>query len=248
MEINECGVESLSGCPEASFAQLPYYCHNLKLTNDGTVTHIETDDEDRFKMVFIAFGVVGETGPSWTWFLSKLKECIGEIPNLTIISNRHAAISSSCEVMCKSYFIDDFKMGINELGTKRTDVYKKLIEAGIESYYQGLVYHVGEVSSWQRPNYLPVVKPPHMDKKPSGRPKSTNSIRSQGEEPVIVRCGRCNGCGHNREGCRETIPYKKAKISARGSSQQAEDYLPQSMLFFSMLLTWMTLESTYLMF
>nr|GEW83814.1 transposase, MuDR, MULE transposase domain protein [Tanacetum cinerariifolium] len=37
---------------------LPYYCHNLELTNDGTVTHIETDDEDRFKMVFISFGVV----------------------------------------------------------------------------------------------------------------------------------------------------------------------------------------------
>ncbi|GKE98872.1 hypothetical protein Tco_0022223 [Tanacetum coccineum] len=54
-----------------------------------------------------------------------------------------------------------------------------------------------EVSSWQIPNYLPVVKPPHMDKKPSGRPKSTKRIRSQGEEPVIVRCGRCGARGHN---------------------------------------------------
>ncbi|GJW47567.1 hypothetical protein Tco_0079213 [Tanacetum coccineum] len=51
-------LESLSGCHVASFAQLPYYCHNLKMINDGTVTHIETDNEDRFKMVFIAFGVV----------------------------------------------------------------------------------------------------------------------------------------------------------------------------------------------
>ncbi|GKA50908.1 transposase, MuDR, MULE transposase domain protein, partial [Tanacetum coccineum] len=49
-------LEYISGCPVTSFAQLPYYCHNLELTNDGTVTHIETDDEDRFKMVFI--GVV----------------------------------------------------------------------------------------------------------------------------------------------------------------------------------------------
>ncbi|GJU72391.1 transposase, MuDR, MULE transposase domain protein [Tanacetum coccineum] len=118
-------LEYISGCPVASFAQLPYYCHILELANDGTVTHIETDDEDHFKIVFIAFGVVirsfqyhmrpliiidashlkgryegtnllvvgmdgnnqiipiaigvsqGETGPSWTWFLSKLKECIG---------------------------------------------------------------------------------------------------------------------------------------------------------------------------
>ncbi|GJY49612.1 hypothetical protein Tco_0439568, partial [Tanacetum coccineum] len=51
-------LESISGCPESSFAQLPYYCYNLERTNDGTVTHIETDNEDRFKMVFIAFGVV----------------------------------------------------------------------------------------------------------------------------------------------------------------------------------------------
>nr|GFB61477.1 transposase, MuDR, MULE transposase domain protein [Tanacetum cinerariifolium] len=51
-------LEYISGCPVASFAHLPYYCHNLELTNDGTVTHIETDDEDHFKMVFIAFGVV----------------------------------------------------------------------------------------------------------------------------------------------------------------------------------------------
>ncbi|GKB70546.1 transposase, MuDR, MULE transposase domain protein [Tanacetum coccineum] len=127
-----------------------YTC--LKTQIDGTVTHIKTDDEDRFKMVFIAFGVVirsfkyhmrpliiidathlkgsylgtnlltigidgnnqiipiatgvsqGETGPSWTRFLSKLKECIGEIPNLTIISDRHAAILSSCEVVFPNAF------------------------------------------------------------------------------------------------------------------------------------------------
>ncbi|GJZ62592.1 transposase, MuDR, MULE transposase domain protein [Tanacetum coccineum] len=71
----------------------------IELTNDGTVTNIETDDEDHFKMVFIALGVV-------------------------------------------------------------------------------------------IPNYLPDVKPPHMDKQPSGRPKSTERIRSQGEEPVIVRSER----------------------------------------------------------
>ncbi|GKC51078.1 hypothetical protein Tco_1073823 [Tanacetum coccineum] len=51
-------LESLSGCHVASFAQLPYYCHNLEMINDGAVTHIETDNEDRFKMVFIAFGVL----------------------------------------------------------------------------------------------------------------------------------------------------------------------------------------------
>ncbi|GJY90748.1 transposase, MuDR, MULE transposase domain protein [Tanacetum coccineum] len=142
-------------------------------------------------MVFIAFGVVirrhksvsgwngwqqsdytiatgvsqGETGPSWTWFLSKLKECIGEIPNLTIISDRHATILSSCEAvfpnafhgyccrhlmmncklksikmqclfwkMCKAYTVEDFGMAINELRSKRPDVYEKLIEEGVKRW------------------------------------------------------------------------------------------------------------------
>ena len=53
-------LEMLSGCPKNSFSQLPYYCYNLKLKNPGWVTHIETDDEDQFEMVFIAFGVAVE--------------------------------------------------------------------------------------------------------------------------------------------------------------------------------------------
>ncbi|GJT23796.1 hypothetical protein Tco_0893733 [Tanacetum coccineum] len=53
----QLAVESNQGCPIALFAQLPYYCYNLKLANENTVTHIETDDEGRFKMLFIGFGV-----------------------------------------------------------------------------------------------------------------------------------------------------------------------------------------------
>ncbi|GJW44326.1 F-box domain containing protein [Tanacetum coccineum] len=54
----QLAVESNQGCPIASFAQLPYYCYNLKLANENTITHIEIDDEGRFKMLFIEFGVV----------------------------------------------------------------------------------------------------------------------------------------------------------------------------------------------
>ncbi|GKD91621.1 hypothetical protein Tco_1367128, partial [Tanacetum coccineum] len=45
------------GSPVESFAQLPYYCHNLKLANEGTVTHIETGAEGRFKLLYVGFGV-----------------------------------------------------------------------------------------------------------------------------------------------------------------------------------------------
>nr|GEX92289.1 hypothetical protein [Tanacetum cinerariifolium] len=99
----------------------------------------------------------------------------------------------------------------------------------LKGTYQELVYPMGEVSSWQIPNYMPVVKPPHIDKQPSGRPKSTKRIRSQGEAPVTVRYGRREARGHNRQGCKETILYTKERIYPRGSSQQAHDYLSQSM-------------------
>nr|GEV59714.1 transposase, MuDR, MULE transposase domain protein [Tanacetum cinerariifolium] len=125
---------------EDSFSWLSHYCYKLKLANEGTVTHIHTDVDGRFEMLYVGFGCAirsflrymrpliiidgvhlkgnylgtnlldvgmdannqilplstgvsqGETGESWTWFLTKLKEKIGEPPNLCIILDRHAAI------------------------------------------------------------------------------------------------------------------------------------------------------------
>ncbi|GKC63317.1 transposase, MuDR, MULE transposase domain protein [Tanacetum coccineum] len=172
-------LEYISGCLVASFAQLPYYCHNLELTNDGTVTHIETDDEDRFKMVFIAFGVVIQSfkyhmRPLTIIDAAHLKGryegtnllAVGMDGNNQIIPiATHAAILSSCEAvfpnafhgyccrhlmmncklksikmqclfwkMCKAYTVKNFGMAVNELRSKRPDVYKKLIEAGFERW------------------------------------------------------------------------------------------------------------------
>ncbi|GJY42969.1 transposase, MuDR, MULE transposase domain protein [Tanacetum coccineum] len=48
------------------------------------------------QIVPIAFGICkGETGPCWSWWMSVLKECIGDNPNLLFISNRHLAIALS---------------------------------------------------------------------------------------------------------------------------------------------------------
>ncbi|GJS41509.1 zinc finger, CCHC-type containing protein [Tanacetum coccineum] len=52
---------SVFGTPQESFSELPLYCHNLKLKNQGTITHIETDDEDRFEIFFLAIGAVIRT-------------------------------------------------------------------------------------------------------------------------------------------------------------------------------------------
>ncbi|GKB45970.1 hypothetical protein Tco_0896723 [Tanacetum coccineum] len=55
-KAKQLALESNQGCPIASFAQLPYYCYILKMANENTVTHIDTDNEGRFKMLFIGFG------------------------------------------------------------------------------------------------------------------------------------------------------------------------------------------------
>nr|GEU56672.1 reverse transcriptase domain-containing protein [Tanacetum cinerariifolium] len=73
------------------------------------------------------------------------------------------------------------------------------------STYQDLVYPVGEPSSWVRPDGLQVVKPPKMNFCTVGRPKNIDRIKSQGEEPIQVRCSRCGVRGHNRTTCHEPI-------------------------------------------
>ncbi|GKG49616.1 hypothetical protein Tco_0518390, partial [Tanacetum coccineum] len=45
-------------------------------------------------VVAIAFGICkGETGPCWSWWMSVLRECIGDNPNFLFISDRHAAVT-----------------------------------------------------------------------------------------------------------------------------------------------------------
>ena len=57
------------------------------------------------QIVPIATGVCqGETGEAWTWFLSKLRECIGERPGLSIISDRHYAIGQACSTVFPNSF------------------------------------------------------------------------------------------------------------------------------------------------
>nr|GEV79836.1 transposase, MuDR, MULE transposase domain protein [Tanacetum cinerariifolium] len=46
------------------------------------------------QIVPISFGICkGETGPWWSWWMSALKECIGDNSNLLFRSDRHAAIA-----------------------------------------------------------------------------------------------------------------------------------------------------------
>jgi hypothetical protein len=44
------------GTPESNFADLPLFCHMIMEKNDGTVALMSTDNDDRFKYLFLSFG------------------------------------------------------------------------------------------------------------------------------------------------------------------------------------------------
>nr|GEV65241.1 hypothetical protein [Tanacetum cinerariifolium] len=122
----------LNGSQESSFMELPYYFHNLKLENEGTVTHIDTDDEGCFSVS------QGETIETWSWFLTKLKECIGEDPNLVIISNRHYSITRNSKHGFRRHAkltpCQKFERSIPGIKALRPEAYKKIKYAGFERW------------------------------------------------------------------------------------------------------------------
>ncbi|PWA49782.1 hypothetical protein CTI12_AA480450 [Artemisia annua] len=75
--------------------------------------------------------------------------------------------------------------------------------------YQQLVHPLKE--PWETPGDVQVVLPPAIVKRQPGRPKENQRIRSQGEEPRIVRCSRCGVAGHYRDACREPLPSQNVR-------------------------------------
>ena len=77
--------------------------------------------------------------------------------------------------------------------------------------YEHLVHPLRD--TWETPVDLQVVLPPALVKRQPGRPKANHRIRSQGEEPRIVHCGRCGAGGHYRDACREPLPSENVSFS-----------------------------------
>ncbi|GKA52627.1 hypothetical protein Tco_0745942 [Tanacetum coccineum] len=81
------------------------------------------------------------------------------------------------------------------------------------STYQELVYPLGESSTRHCPDGLQVVKPLKKDFPKPGKQKKIDRIKSQGEEPIQVRCSRCSVRGHTRASCHEPIPnYGRSQV------------------------------------
>ncbi|GJW10131.1 transposase, MuDR, MULE transposase domain protein [Tanacetum coccineum] len=86
------------------------------------------------QIVPIAFGICkGETGPCWSWWMSVLRECIGDNPNLLIISDRHAAIALAVQnefplafhAICCRHLM----MNLSLKNKKRKDLFWKICKA-----------------------------------------------------------------------------------------------------------------------
>nr|GFC27694.1 transposase, MuDR, MULE transposase domain protein [Tanacetum cinerariifolium] len=70
-----------------------------------------------------------------------------------------------------------------------------------QATYSESIHSLGNMHQWEFPENIQKAIPPRMDNPQPGRPKNTNRIKSQGEEPRIIRCTRCTQTGHRRDQC-----------------------------------------------
>ena len=92
------------------------------------------------------------------------------------------------------------------------DCFKKV---KYQATYAESIQFVGNYKEWEYPDHIHPVIPPYMDNPQPGRPKNTNRILSQGEEPKARHCSRCGEVGHSRLRCNKSFvpdpPVRKGK-------------------------------------
>ena len=77
---------------------------------------------------------------------------------------------------------------------------------------------IGSVEGWDVSEAvrLQIVNPPKPQCRP-GRPR-VRRILSQGEEIDHIHCGRCNGSGHNRQTCTNSVPLRRHQTKGHQAS------------------------------
>ncbi|GJU67364.1 transposase, MuDR, MULE transposase domain protein [Tanacetum coccineum] len=80
---------------------------------------------------------------------------------------------------------------------------RELIDWFKKEKYQGTyaesIHFLGNMQEWEFPHHIQKAIPHRMDNPQPGRPKNTNRIRSQGEEPRVIRCTRCSQAGRKHD-------------------------------------------------
>nr|GEY14196.1 transposase, MuDR, MULE transposase domain protein [Tanacetum cinerariifolium] len=120
------------------------------------------------QIVPIAFGICkGETSPCWSWWMSVLKECIGDNPNLLFISDRHPAIALTktkglFRRLCKAYTPEEFASNMSILHAVQPDAYHKLCEVGPHRWSRAhcpqLHYNYVTLNSVESVNAITILK------------------------------------------------------------------------------------------
>lgn len=83
--------------------------------------------------------------------------------------------------------------------------------------YSSVVHHIGSADGWDVPEEVrsQIVNPPKTKRGP-GKPR-VRRILSQGEEHESIRCGRCNGYGHNRQIYTNSVPLRTISTRSKPS-------------------------------
>ncbi|GJU84164.1 transposase, MuDR, MULE transposase domain protein [Tanacetum coccineum] len=97
--------------------------------------------------------------------------------------------------------------------------------------YQGTyaesIHFVGNIKEWEFPSHIIPAIPPRMDNPQPDRPKNTNRIPSQGEEPRVIYSSRCNQAGHRRDLCNKSfVPELPVNIRSRDNQQFSRNDQP----------------------
>lgn len=87
------------------------------------------------------------------------------------------------------------------------------------STYREVIMPAGPPESWVFPDApLMPCHPPLVTTRPVGRPRNNDRRPSQGEGPIVRKCGRCGAVGHTRGEC--SIPAPSSMPRSRGSGSQ----------------------------
>nr|GEW01074.1 transposase, MuDR, MULE transposase domain protein [Tanacetum cinerariifolium] len=196
----------LTGSLAESFAQLSYYCHNLKMANEGTFTHIETDAEGRFKLLYVGFGVA-----IWA-FLTSMRPFIiidesylngtYEGTNLLAIGmDSNNQIVPIVTGMCQGDAAADELTEWAAAKVHRRKL-KSAKKTTVRETYKELVYPLQGLSSWETSADKQNMLPPTMEKRIPRQPSNNDRFRSRGESRDKTPCGTCGKKEHKSMSCK----------------------------------------------
>ncbi|KAE8704176.1 putative ubiquitin-protein ligase [Hibiscus syriacus] len=251
-------LELLRGSPEASFAQLPTYCHNLKLKNHGSVTHIKTDRDGRFELLSIAIGaawyykkrnhagtlerrvtpwnekkITKRVVKSMSWRVEPCSNTLFEVldNNLNGLVDLNAKTCSCKKWQTSGYpcgHVIKVALNLNQYDSSAYAMDCYTTEVYRQTYAE-IVYPCPHPSEWDIPDDLQIILPTIMDSRLPGRPKKHDRIPSKGEEKRISTCSRCKENGHTRLTCGSPVPSQSSSpLPKNGSSSKSKAHMVPS--------------------